>query len=69
MVWDVQMIQPNAVPASSAIPYNNKTFEIEMGKAPIPPLVKPTATVPKINPIITISNEIDAVSGIENTQT
>ena len=68
-VCEVHIIQPKAVPASSAIPYKSKTFAIEIGKAPMPPFVKPTAKVPKINPIITISKEIEAVSGIEKTQT
>lgn len=68
-VCDVQIIHPNAVPASSAIPYNSNTLAMEIGKAPIPPLVKPTAKLPKIKPIITTSNEMEAVSGMENIQT
>ena len=62
-VCDVQTKYPKAAPVSSGIPYNNKTVDIAKGYAPRPPLEKPTASVPKMNPITTTSKLISDVSG------
>lgn len=63
MVCDVQASQPKAVPTSLEIPYKPNINAIENGYAPKPPLEKPTAKLPKIKPITTMSNDISAVSG------
>ena len=63
IVCEVQTSQPNAVPISLEMPYNENIIAIASGYAPRPPLVKPTAKLPKMKPIITISKVIFEVSG------
>lgn len=63
MVCEVQANHPNAVPTSLEIPYKPNIKAIEKGYAPNPPLEKPTAKLPKMNPITTMLNDISAVSG------
>lgn len=63
MVCEVQANHPNAVPTSLEIPYKPKINAMEKGYAPNPPLEKPTAKLPKMNPITTMLNDISAVSG------
>lgn len=63
MVCEVQASHPNAVPTSLEIPYKPNIKAIENGYAPKPPLEKPTAKLPKMNPINITSNDISAVSG------
>ena len=62
-VWEVHISQPNAVPISLETPYKDKISATDSGYAPRPPLVKPTARVPNIKPIITVTKEIWEVSG------
>ena len=68
-VCEVQTSHPNAIPISSEIPKREKIKAIANGYAPKPPLVNPTASVPKIKPIITTSKVIVVVSGNANIVT
>ena len=63
IVCEVQTNQPKAVPISFEMPYNENIIAIAKGYAPRPPLVKPTAKLPKMNPIIMISKLMFEVSG------
>ena len=63
-VCETQTSQPKAVPSWFEIPYKESIKAIERGKAPNPPLVKPTAKLPKIKPIMTTLKLKLAVSGI-----
>ena len=63
IVCDVQTNQPKAIPISFEIPYKENIMAIAKGYAPKPPLVKPTAKLPKMKPIITMSKLIFDVSG------
>lgn len=64
---EVQMIQPNAVPASSGTWYSTSILEISGGKNPKPPLVKVITNPPITKATMVVPNVMFLVASKEYT--